>query len=182
MTHGMNSLKIFLLTGCFLFISHPLAWGELRPEKVYIAESKKTKTYIKEGLIVGGDRAINDVIVKDIRRAKNEGFERIVIDLEGTKNGEPAAVQRPPYYQFAVTPDERRLVVTFWGNPKLNFNAKKVLAEFKRSPVIQSVTLLPKLESQSWTFVFELKSDTPVEVFELSNPVRVIVDIQSKKG
>lgn len=170
------------MLGCTLVTQLPYARGEIRPEKVHVADSKKTKAYIRDGLIIGGDRAIDDVTVKDIRRAKNQGFERIVIDLEGTQNGEAAGIQRPPYYQFAVTPDERRLVVTLWGRPKLNFNSKKVVAAFKKSTVIQNVMLLPKLEDNSWTFVFELKSDSPVEVFELSNPVRVIVDIQPKKG
>ena len=72
-----------------------VAHAELRPEKVYVAENRKTQTYIKDGLIVGGDQAIQDVIVKDIRRAKNPLFERIVIDLEGNQGGEPAVIQRP---------------------------------------------------------------------------------------
>jgi hypothetical protein len=178
----MESVWITFVLACTVLTQLPSAFGEIRPEKVFVADSKKTKAYIRDGLIVGGDRAIDDVVVKDIRRAKNPDFERIVIDLEGTQNGKATGIQRPPYYQFAVTPDERRLVVTIWGRPKLNFNSKKVVAAFKKSSVIQKVMLFPKLEDQSWTFVFELKSDSPVEVFELSNPVRVIVDIQAKKG
>src|SRR3954465_10787914 len=88
------------------------AYAELRPEKVYVAENRKTQTYIKDGLIVGGDQAVQDVIVKDIRRAKNPMFERIVIDFEGNQAGEPAAIQRPPFYQASVNPDEKRLVFT----------------------------------------------------------------------
>jgi hypothetical protein len=40
--------------------------------------------------------------------------------------------------------------------------------------------LLPRLEDQTWTLAFELKSKSPVEVFELTKPVRIILDI--KKG
>jgi hypothetical protein len=72
--------------------------------------------------------------------------------------------------------------MSVWGRPKLHFNSKKVLAAFKRSSVIQNVVLLPRLEDDSWTFVFELKSESPVEVFELTQPVRVIMDIQRKKN
>src|SRR5271156_350348 len=124
------------LTICALV---PVAQADLRPEKVYVAENRKTQTYIKDGLIVGGDQAIQDVVVKDIRRAKNPMFERIVVDLQGNQGGEPAAIQRPPYYQVAVTPDEKRLVFTIFGKPKLQLDAKKISAEFKHSQWIQGI-------------------------------------------
>ena len=59
--------------------------ADIRPEKVYVAENRKTQTYIKDGLISGGDSTIQDVVIKDIRRAKNPLFDRIVIDLQGAK-------------------------------------------------------------------------------------------------
>ena len=150
----------------------------LKPEKVRVADSKKTQSYLKDGLVTGGDRAIDDVMIREIRRAANPGFERLVIDLEGTQHGEPAAVARAPYYQVAVNPDEKRLVFTLWGNPKLGFDPKKVLGAFKRSPVVDTIQLLPKLEDKTWTFVVNLKSGRPVEVFELTDPARIIVDIK----
>ena len=102
------------------------ALAELRPDKVHVADAKKNLSYIRDGLFVGGDKAIDDVVVKDIRRAANPGgFERVVIDLQGTKNGEPAAIPRPPYYQVAVTPDEKRIVFTIWGKPKLGFDSRE---------------------------------------------------------
>jgi hypothetical protein len=154
------------------------ARADLRPEKVYVAENRKTQTYIKDGLIVGGDQAIHDIIVKDIRRAKNRMFERVVVDLEGNRNGEPAAIQRPPYYQVAVTPDEHRLLFSVWGNPKLELDAKKITASFKKSPTIQGIELIPKIESDHWTFGLQMKPGESVEVFELSDPVRIIIDIR----
>jgi hypothetical protein len=160
----------------------PLARGELKPDKVFVAEGKKSKFYIKDGLITGGDRAVSEVIVKDIRRASNpDGFERIVIDLEGSRGGEPLAISRPPYYQLAVTPDERRLVFTVWGNPKLGFDSKRVLAAFKKSKIVERISLYPRVEENLWTFSLELKAGSPVEVFELSDPVRIIVDVRTPR-
>jgi hypothetical protein len=158
------------------------AQADLRPEKVYIAENRKTQTYIKDGLIVGGDQAIQDVTIKDIRRAKNPLFERIVIDLEGNRSGEPAAIQRPPYYQISVTPDEKRMVFTVWGKPKLGLDGKKVTASFKKSEWVQGIELFPKVERDSWTFALDMKSEQAVEVFELSDPVRIIIDIRNSKA
>lgn len=147
---------------------------------MHAAQPKKSGTYVLDGVITGGDQAVNDVVVRDIRRASNAGFERIVVDLEATRGGEPVAIQRPPYYQVSVNPDERRLVFTVWGRPKLDFDAKRVLKAFRKSQVIQKIELLPSLEPDTWSFVAELKNGSPVEVFELSNPLRVIVDIRNK--
>lgn len=179
-------MKIFarillVALGLFTFVgSSPWASAEIRPDKVRVADAHKTQHYLQDGLIVGGDRAIDGVVIKDIRRAPNAGFERVVIDLEGTQGGEPATIQRPPYYQIAVTPDEKRLVFTLWGSPKLAFNPKKVLASFKRSPVFKGLVLLPKLEQNTWTLVFDLTEGKGVEAFELSNPLRIIMDVRIK--
>jgi hypothetical protein len=156
-----------------------LARAELRPESVHVAQPKKVGAYVRDGVITGGDQVVDGVVVRDIRRAPNAGFERIVVDLEGSREGEPVAIQRPPYYQVAVNPDEKRLVFTIWGKPKLDFDARRVINAFKRSRVIQSIQLLPSLEPDSWSFVAEFKGDSPVEVFELSNPVRVIIDVRN---
>lgn len=159
----------------------PAAHAEIRRDRVHVADSKKNKFYVKDGMIVGGDKAIEQVVVTDIRRSKNPEFERFVIDLEGNLNGDPAAVKRPPYYQIAVTPDEKRLVFSIWGKPRLAFDSRRVVAALKKSPAIQSVQLLPRLEEDSWSFVFELKAGYPVEAFELSNPTRVIMDIRTAR-
>ena len=167
-----------LLTGAMAGAWAGAARAELRPDKVHVADSKKNQSYIRDGLITGGDKAIDEVVVKDIRRAANPGYERIVIDLEGTHDGEAAAIPRPPFYQISVTPDEKRIVVTIWGKPRLAFDSKRVVASFKKSSVIQDVQLMPRVEENTWSFVFGMKGDSPVEVFELTNPVRIIMDIK----
>ena len=152
---------------------------DLRPEKVFVADSQKTKFYVPDGLIVGGDEAIDDVVVLDIRHSRNQGFERIVIDLEGNRSGEPAAIQRPPYYQVEVSQVMKRLVFTIWGKPKLAFDAAKVKAAFRKSKAVKRVQLLPILEKDRWMFVVHLASGQPVEIFELNHPVRIIADVRS---
>jgi hypothetical protein len=179
MGHIRFRLGLIAVTALFGFHS---AHSEVRPEKVYVADTKKNKNYIRDGLIVGGDKAINQVIVKNIRRSNNASFERIVIDLEANHDGESVAIQRSPYFQLAVTPDERRLVMTIWGQPRLDFDPKKIISAFKKSQSIDTIELLPRLENDSWTFVLNLKNNASVETFELSKPVRVILDIQQKKS
>jgi hypothetical protein len=173
-------MKAFWLPLSLVFFSW-IAHGDLKPDKVHVSDTKKDNYYIHDGLFVGGDRAIDEVAITDIRRANSAKFERVVIDLEGTQMGEPSAIPRPPFYQVAVSPDEKRLVVTVWGKPRLEFDAKKAVASFAKSANFSSVSLLPKVEEDSWTFVMNLKSDRPVEVFELTHPVRVIVDVQNSR-
>lgn len=154
------------------------AMAALEPQKVYLAETRKSHVYVQDALISGGDRAIDSVTVKSIRRARNRGYERVVLDLEGTRSGEPAAIPRAPYFQVASEPQHNRVVVTIWGDPQLRFDAPKVKRLFSRSALVRDVDLLPKLEKESWTFSLNLKQDASIEVFELKNPVRVILDLK----
>lgn len=173
-------IRFTIVLGCLLSFVSVSARAELRADKVQVAEAKKTQAYMKDGLIVGGDRAINEVIVKDLRRAANAGYERIVLDVSGNHNGEAVAISRPPYYQVAVTPDEKRIIFTLWGKPKLMLDAKKVKAAFAKSNIVNDVELFPVLDDESWTFLFELKSPAAVEVFELGDPVRIIIDLKGE--
>lgn len=179
MSTRVNYLMSFLILNFFATLSAQ-AVADLRPDRVHVADEKKNLAYIRDGLIIGGDQAVNEFVVKDIRRAANQGFERVVIDLEGNRNGEPMAISRSPYFQVAVSPDEKRMILSFFGRPKLAFDSGRVLRAFKKSAVVQQVILLPKLEDDVWTFVIELKKGAPVEIFELSSPVRLILDLKTQ--
>ena len=155
---------------------------DIQPEKFTTAEARKTTSYVQDGVIIGGHRMISDFVIKDIRRSMNPKFERIVIDLKGGINGEAAAVPRPPYYQVAVAPEEKQVIMTFWGKSQLDFNSKKVAALFKANSMIEKLSFYPpQLEQNTWTVDFRLKKSAKVEVFELDNPTRIIMDIQRKK-
>ena len=158
-----------------------LCRADLRPERIHVAESRKTKAYIQEGLVTGGFGKVDNFIVKDIRWAKNGPFERIVVDLGGYTQGEETELNRPPYFQVALSPEENRMTLSLSGKAKLSFNSNKVIASFKKSKFVEQVTLLPLIEGVPWTCVFQLKPEVMVETFELGQPVRVILDLQPKK-
>jgi hypothetical protein len=151
--------KILSSLAFSLFIS--TAGAALEPNQVREALPKKTESYLKEGLISGGDREIRAGIVKDVRRATNGGFERIVVDIDAEK---------APYYQAAIDPAARRILVTLYGSPKLAINAKKIVEQY------------PIVEEDSWTFALYLRSAVPVEVFELTAPTRIIFDLKGGAG
>lgn len=159
-----------------------VANASLPPSKVFTASAKKLGAYVEDGVITGGDQAISRVVIKGFRFAQNSGFDRMVIDLEGMLDGEPAAISRAPYFQVAVSPEEERVVFTIWGKPKLDFDAQKAVQAFKKSAAVRSVEILPRLDDDSWTFVLSMQPGHSIEVFELGSPVRIIADIRTSAG
>lgn len=156
-----------------------MGFAALTPDQVHVAEGRKLKSYVADGIVNGGDRQIQDVVIKAVRRAVNPGYERVVLDLEGNRGGDSFKINRPPFFHVAVNPDEKRVVFTLFGHPRLGFDTQKVLAAFKKSPIVKNVELLPQVEDQSWTFVMNLKAERGVEVMELSNPVRIVLDVRN---
>ena len=176
----MKTSRLLPLLACaFALLPSQATRAEVRPGSIHVAGGKKTDAYVKDGLILGGDRAMDDVAVKDIRRATNAGFERVVIDLEASQTSHAAAISRPPYYQVAVMPDESRILFTIWGRPRLDFDSKRVVAAFKKSALVKNLVLIPRVEEDTWTFALELRGAKAIEVFELSSPVRLIMDIKN---
>jgi hypothetical protein len=172
----MNPLSLF---GIFSLLIQPAA-AVPRPDHVFTALKRKTDQYIRDGLFVGGDRSIDGVVVNDIRRGAPQGnVERWVIDLTANRQGEVTAIPTAPYYQVSYSQDEQRVVVSIWGRPKLEFKAPDVVDRFKKSANFQSVELLPRFEEDSWTFSAVVKPGRTLEVFELANPVRIIMDVRS---
>lgn len=175
---GIVSGLVGITLGAWAASGPAFAAKGLNPGKVYTAAGKKTEHYVKEGLITGGDRAVDDVVVLDLRVAAHKGYDRIVLDLEGNREGDPAPIKRPPYYQVSMTPEMHRMVFTVSGRPKLAFDSKKVHGGLKKSRLVRSVELFPVLEKDRWTFALDLKKGKGIEVFELADPVRVIIDIK----
>jgi hypothetical protein len=153
------------------FFAQTIARASLDGTRVHSVEPKKTQSYVREGLVVGGDRQVTQVEIKEIRRAMNNGFERVVLDLNS---------RGTPYYQVAVEPEMKRIVFTVFGQSQLGFDPLKVIAGFKKSTLVSRIDLYPKLDENSWTFALNLKTVTPVEVFELAAPTRIIFDLKTQ--
>jgi hypothetical protein len=179
---GLVQLFLPVVVFTLALDSSVAAISGVKPDQVFVADAKKNKSYVGNGVIVGGDWAIDDFTVAGIRRASNLGYERVVIDLEGNRGGEPAAVDRPPYYHVAVSPESKRVVVTIMGKPRLGFDPGKITSTFKRSSAVSKVELLPLVERDRWSFVMHLRKPSSVEVFELTKPTRIIVDLQAAKA
>lgn len=182
MRSQFSFLNVLLLAGGVLALDAQSAVPSgFDPDHVYTADAKKMDTYIREGLIVGGDRSVDDIMVLDVRHALNRDYERVVLDLEANPSAGAKTIDRPPYYQMDVSPEMKRIVITLWGKPKLGLKADKIMKNFRKSKLVKNVEILPNVEKDRWTFVLNMAENRPVEVFELSNPVRVIVDLRTRK-
>jgi hypothetical protein len=162
-------MKTSILFGFLLTLFISTAGAALEPSQIREALPKKTSSYLKQGLISGVDREVNAAIVKNVRPATNGTFERIVVDIDSEK---------APYYQAAIDPTLRRILVTIFGSPKLAIDAKKIVEQFRKSPLVSRIEFFPLVEDDAWTFALYLRAAVPVEVFELSAPTRIIFDLK----
>lgn len=163
-------MKLRVLSALSLVPFLPAAVAALEPSQIREALPKKTESYLREGTVSGGDREVRSGIVKDVRRAANGGFERIVVDLDSEK---------APYYQAAIDPVQKRILVTIFGSPKLAIDARKIVDQFRKSALVARVEFFPLLEEDAWTFALYLRAAAPVEVFELTAPTRIIFDLKA---
>lgn len=148
----------------------PSVFAVVSADRIHTVESKKTQIYMKDGIFTGGNREAESATIKEIRRANNTGFERIVLDIESPKI---------PYYQVSVDPTLKRVTMTVFGDPTLAFNAPAVVKAFQKSATVSRVDLYPKMDGSTFSMVMQLKGTTPIEVFELTSPNRIIFDLKS---
>jgi len=164
----MKSKGITSFIGVLLFA--PSAFSGISADRIQTVEAKKTQIYMKDGIFTGGHRDAEAATIRDIRRANNTGFERIVLDIDSSQI---------PYYQVAIDPTLKRITLTVFGDPTLSFQAPQVVKAFQKSATVTRVDLYPKVDGTTFSMVLQLKGTTPVEVFELSSPNRIIFDLKT---
>lgn len=171
------------VTGLFILIGtlcEGSVWAAIKSDHVYTATTRKTDLYYSEGLIVGGEQSVNDVQIVGIRHSVSpqQKFDRIVIDLQGNVNAEPSLLQRPPYFQAGLDSELQRATFTMWGRPKIGFDPAQVLKQFHKSNIIEKIELLPPFDKDRWSFTVYFRKQARAEVFELKDPVRIVIDLK----
>ncbi len=115
--------------------------------------------------------------LKDVRRADSqEGFERVVFDLEDHAG-------QIPYFQVQAGGGEGRVVVSIWADTQYDFDATKVAKAFSKSRRVRKFRALPRLEDGLSIFELNLSgaeknTEKKVDAFYLTHPSRIIVDLQ----
>jgi hypothetical protein len=174
----MRSVRRGILLGISLALFATSAIAALNPKLHFVADQTKKGNYVADGIFSGGDRSVTAARLKDIRRASSpEGFERVVLDLETDEQGGGL-----PYFQVQLAESERRYVLSIWGDVGYDFDANRIRKAFAKSAHIKKINVVPRLEDGLSIIEFVLNPQRPgkkekVEVFRLSKPGRIIMDI-----
>lgn len=141
--------------------------------KRFEAKGTKTGKYIEQGFFAGGDKTVSQASLKEIRRGPQKEYERIVIQLDAEKG--------VPYFQFQLAPDENRFVLSIWSDVDSAVDTAKLEKMFSSSKRVKKLSVLPRVEEGLTLLEFTLASGATkpkAEAFYLTNPSRIVVDIQ----
>jgi len=131
----------------------------------------KKNVYLSQGAISGGDRTQSDFKVVSVRIAANPaGYDRVVIDLADSK--------RPPFFMVQMDPQTHRAVVTLYGKAKLDFSTQSAIQAARKTKTLSKIDFIPLVEADRWMFSLETQPGVKAEVFELSDPSRIIIDLK----
>lgn len=166
-------MKIFNCLPAFaLLLSFQNANAQFDENGFKQALKVKKNAYLAEGSFSGGDGANTDFHVSQVRVAANPaGYDRLVIELK------PEA-GRPPFYMVENDPSNKRVQVTLYGKAKLDFSSQTAIQQAKKTKHISRLEFLPLLGSDRFTFVIKTQVAVKTEVFELSTPSRIIIDLK----
>ncbi len=168
---------IYTLLICLTYL--PSSQAQFDDLKFKQALKLKKDFYLSEGAFTGGDRTSSDFTVSNVRVASNPaGFDRVVIDLSGNQLGEKSPLSRPPFYLVEVDPSDKRVMVTLYGKPKLDFSTMSSIQSAKKTKLISNLEFTPIANKDRWTWAIHTRHVAKAEVFELTSPARIIIDLK----
>jgi hypothetical protein len=139
----------------------------------------KKNAYTSEGTITGGSRETSDFRVSQIRVAANPaGYDRIVLEIEGNEGGEKSALSSPPFYLVENDPSNKLVIVTLYGKAKLDFSRQMAMQQARKAKLISKLDFLAEVSEDRWTWTIHTQVPVRAEVFELSSPARIIIDLK----
>jgi len=156
--------------------AHAAVWDDSEFRQ---ALSIKKGIYLAPGAFSGGDRSVDDFHVSNIRIGTHpEGYDRIVIDIDGNDKGNPSVLAHAPLFHIENQTIEKRVIVTLYGKPKLRFSMQQASLSAKKTKFIHGLEFYPALENDQWMWAMNTNEPVKVEAFELSQPARIIIDLK----
>jgi hypothetical protein len=145
------------------------------------ALDKKINSYVKEGLVVGGQAGTAYSLLR-VRRDLSEklGMERIILDL-GDAEGRPLR-GIVSYFQASVEKSPPRLVLDLAQLSRSGVNESTLRKIFSTSPYVRRVELTADPEDHSASLTFAFKQPMAVEVFSMPSRTkasRIVIDIKT---
>lgn len=139
----------------------------------------KKNVYLSEGTFSGGDRMSSDFRITNVRVAANPaGYDRLVVDLLGNEGAMKTSLSRPPFYMVENDPGNKRVLVTVFGRAKLDFSSQASIQSAKKTKHVSKLEFLPIVDADRWIFTIHTQTPVKAEVFELTEPARIIIDLK----
>ena len=172
----MKLLPVLLLS---LFFASVNARAQFDEAGFKSALKVKKDVYLADGSFSGGDRNSSDFRVSNIRVAANPGgYDRLVIDFSGNEGGQKSSLARPPFYLVESDAGSKRVTVTVYGKTKLDFSSQMAMQAAKKTKHISELEFIPLVTEDRWMFTIHTQTPVKAEVFELSEPARIIIDLK----
>ena len=137
---------------------------DLLGERIRKIEGHKKSVYLDQGIFHNGSPKRTST-VKAIRHSfsKKRGFERLVFDFSTNKI---------PRIYGHYSRSNKKLYVDFF-----NTDLSTEIGSFGNSPYVKSINFFP-IEKDDISLEVILKDKASIEIFYLSNPGRLVVDIK----
>lgn len=137
---------------------------DLLEERIRKIDGRKKSVYYAQGIIHGGGQA-SFVNLKSVRHsyAADRGHERVVFDFEGTE---------VPRIYGHISTENRMLYMDFF-----NTHLTRPPSSLRGARYISSLNFFP-IDQDKLSLELGFKEDVSVEVFYLTGPPRLVVDIR----
>lgn len=140
------------------------------------ASFDKTGAYQRSGRVVGG-KLTDGRDIRRIRWARQEGYERIVLDVyAGNYDGLGPAVPRACHFEVSYDPETLLLKVAVAGTRRFTATFPNTAG----SGLVRSFKKIPVYDDSAHSFSVQLASPVEYEVFELKNPGRIVIDLRPR--
>ena len=129
--------------------------------------------YTQENLKFTGGIISDGLDIKMIRSSQNETRTRLVFD--SYKSGREAS--QSGNYTFTYNPKKQQIIAVVNGYRKFSALTSPKAPLFPSNGIVQSIKMETYRDDSGFKFSINLNSSASVNIFELSNPARIIVDI-----
>lgn len=172
--------KLAFFLGVAFFLWQPLpAPAEFSPHEVMAAQQSKQEIYVMDAIVRGGDPTAKSASLTNLRWAKKQGYERIVLDLAGEgANWQKSSL---PYFQVGLNPQAQKVSVDIRGVINRKLTQENATRALRRSAYVKEVYLAPPLQGDLLSLEMKTKQTVDVEAFYLVGPPRIILDIRAKR-
>jgi len=141
------------------------SWSQdLLTERIRKVNTVKKNVYFDGGIFHNGNKKI-DATLKSLRHSfkEQEGYERLVVDFGTTE---------APRVYANLNNLEKKLFIDFFST-----KVQTGVGSFGTSKYVKSVNFFP-ISEQSLSTEIEFKDNVSIEIFELKNPGRIVIDLK----